>query len=67
MPSTLSPQRFLSTLPKINSTSEEIPEDDKLYSRLEIELRGIDPSVLKSYSWFATNAAKHLDIEIGKS
>ncbi|XP_073825656.1 mitochondrial ribosomal protein S10 [Musca autumnalis] len=41
-------------------------EKDKLYSKLEIELRGIDPEVLKSYSWFATTAANHLDIEVGK-
>lgn len=39
---------------------------DKLYSKLEIELRGIDPAVLKSYSWFATTAAEHLGITIGQ-
>lgn len=39
---------------------------DKLYSKLEIELRGIDPAVLKSYSWFATTAADHLGINIGQ-
>ena len=38
---------------------------DKLYSKLEVELRGIDPAVLKSYSWFATTAADHLGIEVG--
>lgn len=42
------------------------PEPDKLYSKLEIELRGIDPAVLKSYTWFATTAAEHLGIEKGK-
>ncbi|XP_055680237.1 28S ribosomal protein S10, mitochondrial [Lutzomyia longipalpis] len=42
------------------------PELDKLYSKLEIELRGVDPAVLKSYSWFATTAAQHLGIEVGK-
>lgn len=43
-----------------------VAEPDKLYSKLEIELRGIDPAVLKSYTWFATTAAEHLGIEQGK-
>ncbi|XP_053966824.1 28S ribosomal protein S10, mitochondrial [Anastrepha ludens] len=41
-------------------------EKDKLFSKLEIELRGVDPAVLKSYAWFATTAANHLNIEVGK-
>ncbi|CAD6991465.1 28S ribosomal protein S10, mitochondrial [Ceratitis capitata] len=41
-------------------------EKDKLFSKLEIELRGVDPAVLKSYAWFATTAASHLNIETGK-
>lgn len=41
------------------------PELDKLYSKLEIELRGVDPTVLKSYSWFATTAAEHMGIQVG--
>lgn len=41
-------------------------EDDTLYKRVEIELRGMDPMVLKSYEIFATTAAKHLNIEVGK-
>ncbi|KAH8311211.1 hypothetical protein KR044_004978, partial [Drosophila immigrans] len=41
-------------------------EPDQLYSKLEIELRGVDPAVLKSYTWFATTAAEHLGIELGK-
>ncbi|XP_059616775.1 small ribosomal subunit protein uS10m isoform X2 [Phlebotomus argentipes] len=45
---------------------ESPPELDKLFSKLEIELRGIDPAVLQSYSWFAMTAAKHLDIKVGK-
>ncbi|KNC25543.1 28S ribosomal protein S10, mitochondrial [Lucilia cuprina] len=47
------------------TTTAELNEQDKLYSKLEIELRGIDPAVLKSYSWFATTAADHLGIEVG--
>lgn len=45
---------------------QQTDEPDKLYKKLEIELKGIDPAVLKSYSWFATNAAQHLGIEVGK-
>lgn len=41
-------------------------EKDKLYSRLEIELKGIEPEVMKSYAWFATRAAEHLGISVGK-
>lgn len=48
------------------SPATPAPEPDKLYSKLEIELRGIDPAVLKSYTWFATTAAEHLGIEKGK-
>ena len=39
---------------------------DKLYSRLEIELKGIEPEVMKSYGFFATTAAQHLGIQVGK-
>lgn len=39
---------------------------DKLYKKLEIEVRGNDPAVLKSYGQFALMAAKHLDIEVGR-
>lgn len=49
--------------PAISTTTEET---DRLYSRLEIELKGIDPAVLKSYSWFAQTAAEHLSVEVGK-
>lgn len=41
-------------------------EDDKLYKRLDIELRGHDKQVLKSYVKFATATATHLDIPIGR-
>lgn len=50
----------------IPQTAGQTTEPDKLYSRLEIECRGIDPAVLKSYNWFATTAAEHLGIEVGK-
>uniref|UniRef100_A0A336N1N6 Small ribosomal subunit protein uS10m n=1 Tax=Culicoides sonorensis TaxID=179676 RepID=A0A336N1N6_CULSO len=40
-------------------------QEDKLFSKLEIELRAHDPAVMKSYSEFATLTANHLGIEIG--
>uniref|UniRef100_A0A2M4C1V4 Small ribosomal subunit protein uS10m n=1 Tax=Anopheles marajoara TaxID=58244 RepID=A0A2M4C1V4_9DIPT len=40
---------------------------DKLYSRLELQMKGIDPEVMKSYATFAKTAAEHLDIEVGKN
>lgn len=48
---------------------EEVPaqsnvELDKLYKRVELEMRGIDPAVLLSYSWFCVAAASHLGIEV---
>ena len=49
--------------PQVTSTE---PEKDKLYSRLEIELKGIEPEVMKSYAWFATRAAEHLGIKVGQ-
>lgn len=49
--------------PPTEATEEE---KDKLYSRLEIELKGIEPEVMKSYAWFAQRAAEHLGIQVGK-
>lgn len=54
------------TTPQTTASPALMEEKDKLYSKLEIELRGVDPAVLKSYSWFATTAANHLGIEVGK-
>ncbi|EAA01263.4 AGAP001998-PA [Anopheles gambiae str. PEST] len=39
---------------------------DKLYSRVELQMKGIDPEVMKSYALYAKTAAEHLDIEVGK-
>lgn len=58
--------------PRINEEKKQVeisspaPEKDKLYSRLEIELKGIEPEVMKSYAWYAVRAAEHLGIHIGK-
>lgn len=49
-----------------NGAVAESSENDKLYKRIEIELRGMDPAVLNSYTSFATETAKHLDIAVGK-
>lgn len=39
-------------------------ELDKLYKRVELEMRGVDQAVLLSYSWFCIAAASHLGIEV---
>lgn len=49
----------------ITSVNNEV-ELDKLYKRVELEMRGIDPAVLLSYSWFCVAAASHLGIEVTK-
>lgn len=62
--------RALSTAPlTIQKPTEQVPttiELDKLYKRVELEMRGIDPAVLLSYSWFCVAAASHLGIEVTK-
>lgn len=50
---------------KVENTEPD-QEDDKLYKRLEIELRAHDKAVLKSYVKFARTTAQHLDIHVGK-
>ncbi|KAL6254828.1 hypothetical protein P5V15_014165 [Pogonomyrmex californicus] len=40
---------------------------DKLYKKIEIEVRGNDPAVLKSYGQFAMMAAGHLKINVGRN
>lgn len=64
--------RPLSTLtvtptPKPIEALSSTVELDKLYKRIELEMRGIDPAVLLSYSWFCVAAASHLGIEVTKS
>lgn len=51
---------------EVPSAESKEPEKDKLYSRLEIELKGIEPEVMKSYAWFSQRAAEHLGITIGE-
>ncbi|XP_071558032.1 small ribosomal subunit protein uS10m [Temnothorax nylanderi] len=40
---------------------------DKLYKKIEVEVRGNDPAVLKSYGEFVMMAAGHLNINIGRN
>nr|CAG4645208.1 EOG090X0GP9 [Leptodora kindtii] len=41
-------------------------EPDALYATVTVEVRSAEPAVLKSYEWFATTAAKHLGITVGR-
>ncbi|XP_068625668.1 small ribosomal subunit protein uS10m [Battus philenor] len=50
-----------------NAPQQIDPVLDKLYRRVELEMRGIDPAVLLSYSWFCIAAASHLGIDVTKS
>lgn len=50
-----------------SSTASNEPVLDKLYKKLEIEVRGNDPAVLRSYGEFAVMAAKHLNINTGRN
>ncbi|XP_048001600.1 28S ribosomal protein S10, mitochondrial [Leguminivora glycinivorella] len=66
---TLRPLSTVTTTP-VPKTIQDIPstvELDKLYKKVELEMRGIDPAVLLSYSWFCVAAASHLGIEVTKS
>ncbi|XP_063696241.1 small ribosomal subunit protein uS10m [Culicoides brevitarsis] len=57
--------KFLSTEPaKVEKITVPL-EEDKLFSKLEIELRAHDQAVMKSYSEFTTMTANNLGIEIG--
>ncbi|XP_015178970.1 PREDICTED: 28S ribosomal protein S10, mitochondrial [Polistes dominula] len=40
------------------------PNPDKLYKKIEIEVRGNDPAVLKSYGQFTEMTANHLGINM---
>lgn len=41
-------------------------EPDKLYQTLEIEVKGHDPTVIKSYEQFVCMAARELDVNVSK-
>lgn len=49
-----------------NVTTKPIKQEeelDKLYKIVELELRGNDPAVLRSFAKFATSAGQHLDVQ----
>ncbi|XP_017762657.1 PREDICTED: 28S ribosomal protein S10, mitochondrial [Eufriesea mexicana] len=50
-----------------NTSDDENHEVDKLYKKIEIEVRGNDRAVLKSYGEFAVMAANHLDITVNRN
>ncbi|KAJ9596011.1 hypothetical protein L9F63_012744, partial [Diploptera punctata] len=54
---------FSTNTAPVESKNEDL---DKLYKMMEVEVRGHDPAVLKSYSWFATTAANELGITVGE-
>ena len=47
-----------------SSSAVPAPQPDKLYKKIELELRAHEPAVLKSYSWFASTAAQELEISV---
>ncbi|PBC30402.1 28S ribosomal protein S10 [Apis cerana cerana] len=62
-------ENTIEALPGSSNTSDDpnySDEPDKLYKKLEIEMRGNDPAVLKSYGEFAVMAANYLDIIVGR-
>ena len=53
-----------------SSNQDVVPSDfmaDKLFKQIDLELRAHEPSVLKSYSWFAGAAAKELNVMVDRS
>ncbi|XP_012225271.1 small ribosomal subunit protein uS10m [Linepithema humile] len=51
--------------PSLLSINTSTP--DKLYKKIEVEVRGNDPAVLKSYGEFVMMAANHLKINVGRN
>lgn len=49
-----------------NLAKVEESEPDKLYKIVELELKGHDPAVLKSFVKFAATAGNHLNIQSKK-
>lgn len=47
--------------------AEDSGEPDKLYKTIELEVKGHDPAVLRSYKWYAMEAARLLDITVSRT
>ncbi|XP_078037234.1 mitochondrial ribosomal protein S10 [Augochlora pura] len=61
------PCSLFSTDLQADSSAAAEPVPDKLYKKLEIEVRGNDPAVLSSYGQFAVMAANNLNITVGRN
>lgn len=57
--------RFASTSTGIQKAIVNIEEPDQLFKTVEVEVRGADPAVLRSYEWFARTTASNLGIAVG--
>ncbi|KAJ8933379.1 hypothetical protein NQ318_018448 [Aromia moschata] len=57
--------QFARTSSQVQNVKNQEPENeiDKLYKLVELELRGNDPAVLKSFSKFAVTSGNHFDIQ----
>ncbi|KDR16763.1 28S ribosomal protein S10, mitochondrial [Zootermopsis nevadensis] len=62
----LKPQYVCKGHMSLASQTDQNEDLDKLYRMVEVEVRGNDPAVLKSYSWFTTTAAMELGITVGE-
>lgn len=68
LPANINKIRFFSNSevqPQTNENTATLNKD-KLFARLEIELKGIEPEVMRSYAWYAQKSAEHLGIQVGK-
>lgn len=63
---TLSPKLFHTASLSYLSASDDLAvgEPDKLYSLVEVECRGHDTAVLRSYLTFVSSAASHLNVSL---
>lgn len=55
------------TTEESSSLSINMGIPDKLYKKIEVEVRGNDPAVLKSYGEFVVMAANHLKVNVGRN
>ena len=51
----------------VTDPKKQTSRQDKLYEQIDVEVKAHQADVLKSYSWFATTAAKELNIQVLES
>ncbi|XP_031834470.1 mitochondrial ribosomal protein S10 [Nomia melanderi] len=51
----------------VNVESIKKPPADNLYKKIELEVKGNEPAVLRSYGEFIVMAAEHLEIKSGRN